>query len=170
MQKLIGAAVVLLVALAPAAMAQGTASDDITATANVLVPIDVSGSNDLDFGNVVPGTAKSVAYSDPTGGSFLVSGTGGAEVSLSFTALPTNLVNGANNLPISFAGTDAGHNTANNAGAATSFDPAAGATTNIGAAPAELYVWIGGTVTPGATQAAGTYTGTISLEASYTGN
>lgn len=144
-------------------------SADITAQANVLTPLTVTGQANLDFGNVFPGVNKTVAITDATAGRWLVQGEGGAEVTLAFT-LPANLSDGANTLPISFGAGSAGYNTTNNPGAATTFDPAAGATANLGVAPAELYVWIGGTVTPAVSQPAGLYTGTITLTVNYTGN
>ncbi len=149
----------------------GSVSDNITATADVQTPLSVTGSADLDFGNVFPGVNKAVAYTDAVNaGQWDITGEAAAEVTLSFTALPANLTFGANNLPIVYSATDAGYNTADNPAAATSFDPSAGATTNLEGATGALYVWIGGTVQPTETQPAGTYTGTITLDVAYTGN
>ncbi len=158
-----------VMAWAPSALAQSTASADITARATVLGPITVTNQADLEFGNVIPGVAKSVAISGTTSGRWLVAGNAGAEVNLDFTALPNNLT-GPATMSITYAANDAGHNVTNNAAGAVPFDPAGTALANIGNAPAELYVWIGGTVNPVAGQAAGLYTGTITLQAAYTGN
>jgi hypothetical protein len=160
-------AVMWLVGGPTVGLAQNSA--DITAQANVLTPLTVTGQQDLDFGDVFPGLAGTVAVSDVAAGRWLTTGSSGAEVQLSFT-LPANLVSGGNNLPISFGANSAGYNTANLASAATTFDPAAGAVADLGVAPAELYVWIGGTVTPAVTQPQGLYTGTINLTVNYTGN
>lgn len=142
---------------------------NITAQANVVTPITVTPQINLDFGNVFPGVAKTVPRTAATAGRWRASGFGGAQVTLSFT-LPTNLTSGANTLPISFGAGTAGRNTVLDAATATAFDPAAGATANLAAAPAsELFVWIGGTVTPTVAQPAGLYTGTITLTVSYTG-
>ena len=172
MRKLTGAVTaVLVLAGAPAAFGQGTASDNSTAQATVLTAVTVTAQRDLDFGNVIPGTNKAVAITAGTSGQWLVQGSGGAEVDLSFPVLPTQLQDGGvNTMPIAFSSTDAGHNTTNDAVTATAFDPAAGSLANIGAAPAELWVWIGGTVQPAVGQAAGLYQATITMQASYTGN
>jgi len=171
MQKL---AVVLiavaLLAYAPAAMAQGTASGDILAQANVMTPIQVAAEQDLLFGNVIPGSNKSIAVDNPSAGRWLVQGTAGAEVDLDFTTLPVALTSGANSMPIVYGATDAGHHTSNDPFSAVLFDPAVSALANIGSPAATLYVWVGGTVQPVLAQAAGLYTGTITLTATYTGN
>lgn len=146
-------------------------SDDITATADVQTPLTVTGSADLDFGTVFPGVNKAVAYTDAVNaGQWDITGEAAAEVTLEFTALPATLTFGANTLPIVYAVTDAGHNTTDAPGSATSFDPAVGTTTDLHAATGALFVWIGGTVQPPEDQAAGTYTATITLNVAYTGN
>lgn len=146
-------------------------SDDITATADVQTPLTVTGSADLDFGTVFPGVDKAVAYTDAVNaGQWDITGEPAAEVTLDFEALPPNLTFGGNNLPIVYSATDAGHYTTDDPGSATSFDPAVGATTDLHAVSGALYVWIGGTVQPPEDLAAGTYTATITLDVSYTGN
>ncbi|MGD8396972.1 MAG: DUF4402 domain-containing protein [Candidatus Eiseniibacteriota bacterium] len=172
MRKLTGAVLVVAWALwAPSALAQGTASANINALAEVFAAVNVTAEQDLDFGNVIPGTDKSVDITAATAGRWLVQGSDDAEVTLSFPSLPSSLVDvGSNTLPIVYGATDAGFNTTNAPGTATTFDPASGATANIGNTPAELYVWIGGTVQPGSGQPAGNYAGTITLQATYTGN
>jgi hypothetical protein len=161
---------VTLLAWAPAAMAQGTASGNILATANVMTSITVTSEQNLDFGNVIPGTPKSVAITGVTAGRWLVQGTPTAQVNLDFTTLPATLTDGTNTMPIVYGATDAGHNTTNNPNGAVLFDPAGTALGNLGNPGASLYVWIGGTVQPGAVQPAGFYSGTITLTATYTGN
>lgn len=162
----VGAAVAAL-ALAPNAAAAQTGS--ITATANVLTPLTVTGVNNLDFGNVYPGVNASVAPTAATAGSFTIAGVAGAQITLTFT-LPTNLQDAAlDNLPISFATTDAASNQANSQAGAGVIDPNQVLTTNLDATTGNYYVWIGGTVAPTGSQPAGTYNGTITLTAAYTG-
>ena len=171
MKKLIGPMVVLaFLAWAPASLAQGTASGDIQALANVLTPVQVTPQRDLDFGNVIPGTPKAVGITSATSGLWLVQGTAGSEVDIDFTALPANLTSGVNNMPIVYSATDAGHNPINDATTAITFNPATGTTTDIGTPAGTLFVWIGGTVQPAGAQVSGLYTGTITLTATYTGN
>lgn len=170
MRTLRRAGVVVAAALVgTAATGAAQVSENITAQANVLTGLAVTAQSDLDFGDVLPGVAKSIAITDVGAGSWQITGNASAEVTLGFT-LPTNLTNGGNTLPISFGASDAGHNVANLAAGATTFDPSAGTTTDIGSLPAELYVWVGGTVSPGASQATGLYTGTVTLTVQYTGN
>ena len=162
---------VALLAWAPAALAQGSSSANINAQAVVLNAVSVTAQSDLDFGNVIPGTNKAVAITSASAGRWIVQGSGGAEVGLSFPALPISLSDGASNtLPLVFTPTDAAYNPVLNPGGAQTFDPSTGTSANIGASPAELYVWIGGTVVPAPAQASGTYTGTITMQATYTGN
>ena len=151
----------LLTLAASAAQAQ---SANINATATVFQAMTVSGARDLDFGNVFPGVAKAVGIAAPTSGQFALTGQNSANVDLSFT-LPTDLVDGGNNLPI---GTWTGcHNTSNATAGCTSFTPSAGSTASQFSGTGSLWVWVGGTVSPAANQAAGTYTGTVTLTAAY---
>ena len=93
-----------------------------------------------------------------------VTGQANAPVLVSFV-LPTNLTSGANNLPI---GTWTGcTNATNTTTGCTSFTPSAAATATAFSAAGALFVWVGGTVTPGAAQAAGTYTGTVTMTGVY---
>jgi hypothetical protein len=161
----------LLLAMVSCTTTAWAVSDDITATADVQTPLTVTGSQDLNFGTVFPGLNKVVEYTDAAnGGQWDITGEPAAEVALSFTALPANLVNGPNNLPITYAATDAGHNTTDAPGTATNFDPAVGTTAELHAVAGELYVWIGGTVEPPEDLPAGVYTATVTLDLSYTGN
>jgi spore coat protein U-like protein len=160
------AAAAAILAVPAAASAQNTA--DVTATANVLTPITVTNIADLDFGDVLPGIATTVAPADVDAGRFQISGSGVSEVQLAFT-LPTELdhATSASTLPLSFGGSSAGLGTLGII--ASTFDPAAGLTTNLSAI-SPLDVFIGGTVTPTVTQEAGAYSGTITLTVTYTGS
>ncbi len=166
------AALALIAANAPSAAAQASAT--INATATVLQPLNVQGTSPLAFGNVYPGVSKTVAYTDATNaGKFSVTGYGGAEVNISFT-LPTDL-NGPSGSTLPIAWGTAYHNTANStASGGTEFTPSSSNTAVRlgGTAPANgsLYVFLGATVTPTATQAAGNYTNTVTMTVAYTGN
>ena len=146
---------------ASAAMAQ---SSNITATANVYQAMTVTGARTLDFGNVFPGVAKSVGVAAATSGRFDLTGQASANLDLTFT-LPTDLSSGANLLPIgSWTGCT---NATNTTTGCTAFTPSAAATATAFSAAGALFVWVGGTVTPGAAQAAGTYTGTVTMTGVY---
>ena len=159
-------AVTVALATAPAA---ASAQASITATANVATALTVAAGNNLDFGMVIPGFSKAIAVSDATAGTFSMVGGAGAEVLFSFSSLPANLTDGlGNNLPISsYTGV---HNTVSDpvAGAVT-FTPSVGATVNL-SGTGGLFVFIGGTADAAASPPNGTYTGTVTLTAAYTGN
>lgn len=138
-------------------------SNDITASATVLDAITVNSLAPLSFGDVERNSASSVLTSDVDNrGQFTILGSD-RSLLLNFT-LPTELTDGAaNTLPISFSNSDAFWNNGNGD---NTFDP------NADDVAAEIDngdvdVYIGGTVTAGAAQAAGEYTGTITLTAEY---
>lgn len=138
-------------------------SGSITATATVLSAITVANGANLVFGNVTPGVNKTIAITDAGAGRFDVTKAAATLVQLSFT-LPTNLVTGGNNLPI--ATWTGGWNTVNNAGTATAFTPSAGGT-SLPSTGANLFVFVGATVSPAAAQVAGTYTGNVTMQVVY---
>jgi hypothetical protein len=171
-------AVAAVAALTPAtASAQTTDNDQITATGVVTRGIDVAAAANLDFGTLLPGFAGTVLFTDvgsPGAGQFLVSGATNAEVSLTFTSLPNVLtrVGFTETMPIVYT---AGYSAAGNPATATDFTaqlpgPPAAPLPRLDATTGELTVYLGGTVTPAPTQAAGTYEATVVLEAAYTGN
>lgn len=148
-------------------VAQAQASSSITASATVAAALTAASIQNLAFGTVIASFPRTVAATDATNAG-IVRFTGGAsaEVAVSFTALPANLTSGANSLPISYT---AGY-ALTQAGVQTGFAPASGATTRLDGTSGDLWVFVGGTVSPGAAQAAGTYSGTITVQAAYTGN
>jgi hypothetical protein len=156
----------LVATLAVPALAHGQ-SANVSATATVVTPLIVTGGANLAFGDVFQGVIKQVLFSDATSGRFSLSGFGSAQVNMTFT-LPTNLVNGANTLPI---GTwDVRTNTTNVTAGATALTVTSGVPvpSNLSAA-GNLFVFVGARVTPSVGQVAGSYTGNIVLAAAYTG-
>ncbi len=153
------------IALALPGVLSAQVSANIQATANVLAPLTVTGTQVLDFGDVIPGVPSTLLPDDANAGSFTVAGYSTLEVTLDFGTLPANLASGPNNLPISFGAGSAGYGAA---GVDSTFDPGSVATTNL--VSGGLLVFIGGTVSPTPTQAAGAYSGTVSLTVAYTGS
>lgn len=153
----------VIAGLTTVASAQQSDNDNIQANATVIAQLDVTAGSPLNFGDVTPGISSSVAYG--SGGSFSISGGGGASVILDFT-LPTNLTSGGNNLPISFSTTDANWEDGTTSNGNNVFDPNSPETITF-PSDGDMSVFIGGTVTPDNTQAAGTYSGTIVLTATY---
>ncbi len=146
------------------ARAQGV-NGSITATASVQSPITVTGTQNLAFGNVFPGVAKTVAYSDASnGGLFSVTRQASTPVTYAYT-LPANLTSGGNNLSIgSWTGYVNGANSTSGGAVITPSASPAGATLS---ASGTLYFFVGATVTPPANLPAGSYTGTVTLTVSY---
>jgi len=147
-----------------AATLQAQTSADIQATATVLSAVTVTAGNDLQFGNVTPGVAKTIGIADAGAGRFDVTKAANEGVTLSFT-LPTDLTSGANTLPIgSWTG---GWNTSATPAGATTFTPSAGGTNTAATAGTTVSVYVGATVTPAGAQAAGGYTGDVTMSVVY---
>ena len=161
--KLTLAALALTVLTTAVAQAQVN-NANITATATVQQPINVSGAQGLNFGNVFPGIAKAVLATDGTNaGRWDVTGQASSLVNLSFT-LPGNLQSGANLLPIAnFTG---GTNTVNNAATAAAITPSLGGSATLSGTGA-LFVWVGAQVNPAINQPAGVYTASVTLTVTY---
>jgi spore coat protein U-like protein len=142
-----------------------SAQANINVSANVFQAISVSGAEDLDFGNVFPGVAKTIAVGDGGAGRFDATGQASANVNMTFT-LPASLAGpGGNTLTIgSWAGCT---NPTNTTVSCTAFVPAATAVGTQFGNPGNLFIWIGATVSPTPTQAAGSYTGTVQLTLAY---
>ena len=136
----------------------------IQATATVLSAITVTGTN-LAFGNVTPGVNKTVADHRCRRGP--VHGDEGrghlGRAHLHPAGQPD--VGRRTTCPIG-TWTGGWNNTANSAVGATGFTPSAAATT-IPSGGANLWVWVGATVSPAAAQAAGAYTGNVTMQVAY---
>lgn len=167
MKKVLAGSMMVL-ALATVANQAQAQSAQIGARATVQQALTITAVDSLLFGATFPGTTRTVLPTDAASGSFTLAGAANAEVTLTFT-LPANLVNGANNLPVTFGATSAGFNTLNARAGQALVDPAAVQTTRLHAATGNLYVFIGGSVSPVA-QPAGNYTAAITLATAYTGN
>lgn len=164
MRSITKLSLVAALALTGTALQAQTNNASITATASVQTPINVVGAQQLSFGNVFPGVNKTVAATDLTNaGRFDVTGQASTPVTLSFT-LPATLGSAGNTMPIvSYTAVHAQDN-AQTGGVA--FSPAAGATPTLNAAGA-LWVWVGAQVQPATNQAAGVYTGSITMTVVY---
>ncbi|MGH7522302.1 MAG: DUF4402 domain-containing protein [Gemmatimonadales bacterium] len=164
MRSITKLSLVAVLALTGTAVQAQTNNASITATASVQTPINVLGAQPLDFGNAFPGVNKTVAATDLTNaGRFDVTGQASTPVTLSFS-LPATLASGGNTMPIvSYAGVHA-QTVAQVGGVA--FAPASGATPTLSAGGL-LFVWVGAQVQPATNQAAGIYTGSISMTVVY---
>lgn len=142
--------------------AQNNASATVTAT--VQQPITVTKNNDLSFGNVFPGLDKSVAVTAAGAAKFTVAGQASTPVNLTFT-LPAAIASGGNNLALAswtghFATTDV-------TSGGTTFTPSASATSATLSGSGALFVYVGATAQPTASQAAGSYSGSMTMTVVY---
>jgi spore coat protein U-like protein len=152
---------------APAQAAQATAN----ATGTVVTPIAIAAAVDLVFGSFAPGAGGSVTVSTsgvraatgailmtgatPSAARFNITGEASTTYSITHSGSAT-LTSGANSMALAkFSDLSAGN--------ATSGNPATG--TLDGAGAQSLYV--GGTLTVGAAQAPGVYTGTVIATVEY---
>jgi spore coat protein U-like protein len=165
-----GAALMLAGAMSTAQAQATPATASITATAVVQQALVAAKVQDLDFGATFGGIARTVLPSDVTSGEVGLTGSPNAEVTVSFTTLPAILTGPGANIPLTYGASAAAYNVAGTRAGATAFDPATGSTTRLNNATGLLSIYLGGTVSPAANQAAGTYTNTITLSAAYTGN
>ena len=150
---------------APALAAAQSATNQATAT--VVTPLVVSAGQNLAFGNVFQGVARTLPRTDANSGRFQVTGFGTSQVALTFT-LPATLASGSNTMPID--SWDVGTNGTNAAAGSTAISVTTGTPVNANLVANNLWIFIGARVQPGASQAAGAYAGTIALAAAYTGN
>lgn len=141
-------------------------SGSIQALATVVTPLVVTGNAPLAFGNVFQGVAKTVASTDAASGRLSITGFSNSQVALTFT-LPANLVSGGNNLPID--NWDVRTNGTNVTTGATAVAVTSGTPVNANLVSGNLYLFVGGRVSPAAAQLAGSYAATITLAAAYTG-
>lgn len=124
----------------------------------------VSGLRDLTFGAVIRGVQTTVPPSDPVrSGRFYVRYVLGGRIQVRFT-LPTTLarVGGGGTLPITFSNSDGiAQGTAPSSPRVT-FNPKATTNFNLTTSP-DANFWLGGRVSPAATQATGAYRGTVTM-------
>lgn len=152
------------------------------ATATVQASLIVTATNDLIFGNVLQGVAKSVGNNDDANsGQFAVSGQGSAGINVYFT-LPDYmaLADGSDRMTISFSSTDCIVDT-------TTVTPSTAApidgwidvnprglsslapTGAVIGAGGQTNLYLGGKVTPTVDQKAGAYTADITCTVAYNG-
>jgi len=166
------AGVVALAATATTAQAQSAA---IPVSAVVQTPLTVTKNTNLDFTTVFPGVAKVVSsktngIASATAGQVTVQGQALAQVAVSFVfPAPLQLAgpSGAT-LPLTLGATSGCWSGAITQSGCTTYDASTTLTQNLSAA-GFLIVWLGGTVTPTANQAAGTYTASVTMNVAYTG-
>ncbi len=171
MRRLPVLALGLCAVAAPAATAQNAATVSADAVV-VTVGMTIATLSELNFGSVPKGVATTVAPNLAAAGEWQITGNSNAFVNISFT-LPTQLTNiqaqPGSTMPISFGAASAlWRRATNNPAGATAFNPSVGTVGRLGpTANPNMYIWIGGTVTPAAAAKPGIYQGTIIVSLSY---
>lgn len=172
----------LLVAVGAVAMAGGSwaaDNDTATATAAVLAPISIAKNIDMAFGNVTGGnglvtlstagvrskagaTALPTSGSSPAAAKFSVTGTGNNTFSISTTGSSTDLTSGSDTMAITWL-----VEAQSGATAASGITSAGNNSTTGTLATGAAVIYGGGLLTVGASQAAGSYTGSLVVTVAY---
>src|SRR5712691_3153995 len=129
--------------------AQNNASATVSAT--VQQPITVTKNSDLSFGNVFPGVDKSIAVTAGGAAKFTIAGQATTPVNLTFT-IPATIASSGNNLTL--ASWTGHYATTDVTSGGTTFTPSASATSATLSGSGALYVYVGATAQPTASQAA----------------
>lgn len=150
----------IFIVTASAAYGQSSDSESATITATVIAALSVSKDQNMAFGEVTQNASSSIAVTDAGAVKFTVDGEPNKNITFTLTS-PANLTNGANNLPFA---DDVQYHTSDAPGSASAL--ANGATVALNGT-GDLYVYLGGTVTAGALQTTGAYSGTFTLQVDY---
>ena len=153
-----------MVAVLMAAATTMHAQTSATATANILTALGVTNDTDLDFGDIVPDAASSevtIAATDlgartlTSGSAVLVTTNEGNSAQFTLSGEDQAVDLALVSSPITLTGT----------GSDMSADLVL-SETSVGSASGDVF-YVGGTLTVGAAQAAGSYSGTFEVTASY---
>jgi hypothetical protein len=159
-----GTVLVVAISALVSGSAWGQNNASATVTATVQQPITVTKNSDLSFGNVFAGLDKSIAVTAGGAAKFTVAGQATTPVNLTFT-IPATITSGANNLALaSWTGHLA---TTDVTSGGTTFTPSASATSATLSGSGALYVYVGATAQPTVSQAAGSYSGSMTMTVVY---
>jgi len=155
-------------------------SASVNSTATIVTPITAAATAPLAFGTITKGSAATVAATGSQAGSVTFSGDESDNITVTVPATATiSTTSGAgSSMTVTIARATLRSHTANVQASATTLDASSGSATTALSADAsgdgvgsdglgQLYVWIGGTVTPTATQQRGSYSGTFTVSAAY---
>jgi hypothetical protein len=141
-------------------IAQGTGSATANGTFAVAAYMTVIKLADLEFGTIFVGTTLTVDPTDAGAAEFLFNGNSSTTTQVTIT-FPIDLTSGSNTINFNTPGRPI-YNTIPDAMTATQFKKKTGGSASTGA-DGNLYVWVGGRVRAANRQAAGTYTGIITV-------
>ena len=140
----------------------------IQATATVLSPLNVTSSN-LVFGDVLRSVNKSILPGDASSGKWVISGVANKQVQFTIATPSTLETTTSNYLVYSYSGSDCKWSTDPSGTPGTTFSPSTSITASLSSS-GTIYIFVGGTLKPTASQAAGSYTSDVVLTLQYTGN
>ena len=155
-------------------------SATVTSTATIVTPIAATATAPLAFGTISKGATASVAANSSSAGAVTFSGDEGDNITITVPAsvsIATTSGSGAS-MNVSINRSALRGHTTNAQGSGTTLDASSGSVTTPLSSDAsgdgtnndglgQLYMWIGGSVSPTATQQRGSYTGTFTVSAAY---
>ncbi len=152
--------VLLLLACAAPSTLRAQFTGNALVTLRLLPAITVTGTQDLDFGNIAPTQVSTVQAKN--GGRFSVQGTASTPVVIQFTSLPASL--GPN---LALTGWTGLRNTVPGSGSATVMTPVPGGSLSATlAGTGRYYLWLGATLTA-SNAASGTYSVPVIITVVY---
>lgn len=172
-----------VVMAAVAASAGSTAlaqSAGVTSTATIVTPITAAVTSQLAFGTITKGSLTTVPATSASAAAVTFSGDEGDNivVTVPATLQIATLAGSGSGITVAIDRSSLRSNSTNSQGNATLLNASAGSATvtlstdtdgdalkNDGLG--QTYLWIGGSVTPAATQQRGTYSGTFTISAAY---
>lgn len=161
------------------ATAQTTQS--VNSTANVVTPITGGSMATLAFGSITKGQTNTIAATTPEAGAFYFSGDEADNITLTVPSsiTLTTTAGGGSTLNVALnRGAMKANSSSNVQAQAANADASSGSVTIALSGDAggdgtnndglgQVYIWIGGSVTPTALQQRGDYSGTFTVNASY---
>lgn len=162
MKKLI----LTLALVAMGSVAHAQVAQNATASAVVQAPIEITKNSDLVFGDVFPGNSYTIAPTAGGAARFDVVGQSGADVTMTFTALPSELTGPGTALAITY--TNALIIDDDTTPSDTPQTPVVNTGISATLTGGAQYVYLGGTLTtiPN-NQTAGTYSAIVTLSVAY---
>lgn len=166
--------IVFLIAMMECARAQMSSSASITVSATIPQSATLVSERQLNVGSVLPGINETIQPNEANAGRIKLMGTPGAEIFLSFM-LPPHLTSENDTMAVRFTSTSAiVSETPSGDPIQVRGDPNVGFAAIIGTGAnglaGELYVFLGCSVLPKATQRSGHYNGEVRVTVIYTGN
>jgi hypothetical protein len=155
-------------------------SASVTSTATIVTPITASAMAPLAFGTITKGSMATVPPTSSQAAEVNFSGDEADNITISVpgTATISTTSGAGSNMTVTINRAALRANTTDTKASATALDASSGSATTALSADAsgdgvnsdglgQVYVWIGGSVTPAATQQRGSYSGSFTVSAAY---